>query len=113
VHRPTNRGLLILGGRDLGRDSRVKPVLPVDVADQVDGPPLKWAGGKRWQVPHLRPFWDLPFNSRGEFNVPFGRFEPEFMLSTSSVLRPIQRAPGTLDGAARRRPPGHGQRDVY
>ena len=21
-------------------------------------PPLKWAGGKRWQVPHLRPIWD-------------------------------------------------------
>jgi DNA adenine methylase len=21
-------------------------------------PPLKWAGGKRWQVPHLRKFWD-------------------------------------------------------
>lgn len=21
-------------------------------------PPLKWAGGKRWQLPHLRPFWD-------------------------------------------------------
>lgn len=20
-------------------------------------PPLKWAGGKRWQVPHLRPVW--------------------------------------------------------
>jgi DNA adenine methylase len=20
-------------------------------------PPLKWAGGKRWQVPHLEPFW--------------------------------------------------------
>jgi DNA adenine methylase len=20
-------------------------------------PPLKWAGGKRWQVPHLRPIW--------------------------------------------------------
>jgi DNA adenine methylase len=20
-------------------------------------PPLKWAGGKRWQVPHLRPYW--------------------------------------------------------
>ena len=20
-------------------------------------PPLKWAGGKRWQLPHLRPFW--------------------------------------------------------
>ena len=21
-------------------------------------PPLKWAGGKRWLVPHLRPLWD-------------------------------------------------------
>jgi DNA adenine methylase len=21
------------------------------------GPPLKWAGGKRWQLPHLRPLW--------------------------------------------------------
>ena len=21
-------------------------------------PPLKWAGGKRWQVPHLRPHWE-------------------------------------------------------
>ena len=21
-------------------------------------PPLKWAGGKRWQVPHLQPLWD-------------------------------------------------------
>ena len=20
-------------------------------------PPLKWAGGKRWQVPHLQPIW--------------------------------------------------------
>ena len=21
-------------------------------------PPLKWAGGKRWQVPHLRQYWE-------------------------------------------------------
>jgi DNA adenine methylase len=21
-------------------------------------PPLKWAGGKRWQLPHLRPLWE-------------------------------------------------------
>jgi DNA adenine methylase len=26
-------------------------------------PPLKWAGGKRWQVPHLRPLWE-PHNRR-------------------------------------------------
>lgn len=26
-------------------------------------PPLKWAGGKRWQVPHLRPLW-APHASR-------------------------------------------------
>lgn len=26
-------------------------------------PPLKWAGGKRWQVPHIRPLWD-PFRSQ-------------------------------------------------
>ncbi len=29
-------------------------------AHQADAlsPPLKWAGGKRWQVPHLRPLWE-------------------------------------------------------
>jgi DNA adenine methylase len=29
------------------------------VADQLQriAPPLKWAGGKRWQLPHLRPLW--------------------------------------------------------
>jgi DNA adenine methylase len=26
-------------------------------------PPLKWAGGKRWQLPHLRPLW-VPHKSR-------------------------------------------------
>jgi len=28
-------------------------------AELIDAltPPLKWAGGKRWQVPHLRPLW--------------------------------------------------------
>ena len=28
------------------------------------GPPLKWAGGKRWQVPHLKPFWELHSHRR-------------------------------------------------
>jgi len=27
-------------------------------------PPLKWAGGKRWQVPHLRPIWEPHSNRR-------------------------------------------------
>src|ERR1700730_5392458 len=27
-------------------------------------PPLKWAGGKRWQVPHLRPLWEAHSRSR-------------------------------------------------
>jgi DNA adenine methylase len=26
--------------------------------DRALTPPLKWAGGKRWQVPHLKPLWD-------------------------------------------------------
>lgn len=33
--------------------------MPVAALTQSDAllPPLKWAGGKRWQVPHLRPIW--------------------------------------------------------
>ena len=27
-------------------------------------PPLKWAGGKRWQVPYLRPVWDAHSHRR-------------------------------------------------
>jgi DNA adenine methylase len=29
----------------------------VSASDVTIRPPLKWAGGKRWQVPHLRPLW--------------------------------------------------------
>lgn len=32
-------------------------------------PPLKWAGGKRWQIPHLRPLWEA--NSRRRLVEPF------------------------------------------
>ena len=27
-------------------------------------PPLKWAGGKRWQVPHIQPLWERHAGSR-------------------------------------------------
>ncbi|HXT69338.1 MAG TPA: Dam family site-specific DNA-(adenine-N6)-methyltransferase [Vicinamibacterales bacterium] len=29
----------------------------VSTTEKAAKPPLKWAGGKRWQVPHLRPLW--------------------------------------------------------
>src|SRR2546421_12018514 len=27
-------------------------------------PPLKWAGGKRWQIPHLRQYWEREHHRR-------------------------------------------------
>ena len=32
--------------------------MPVSAPSRSPRPPLKWAGGKRWQVPHLRPLWE-------------------------------------------------------
>jgi DNA adenine methylase len=40
------------------------PAIPKTSQDTLPGvlvravPPLKWAGGKRWQVPHVKPLWD-------------------------------------------------------
>ena len=31
---------------------------PSATPSKVLGPPLKWAGGKRWQVPHLLKYWE-------------------------------------------------------
>lgn len=31
--------------------------MPIVAPEGVRRPPLKWAGGKRWQIPHLRPLW--------------------------------------------------------
>ena len=36
---------------------RVKKVSGADLNSPVLSPPLKWAGGKRWLVPHLEPLW--------------------------------------------------------
>ena len=33
------------------------PTMPAADSQVAPRPPLKWAGGKRWQVPHLRPLW--------------------------------------------------------
>jgi DNA adenine methylase len=46
-------------------------------------PPLKWAGGKRWQVPHLRELWE-PYANR--------RFVEPFCggLAATLGLRPIR-----------------------
>ena len=34
-----------------------KDMSPVAVTNDLIAPPLKWAGGKRWQLPELRPLW--------------------------------------------------------
>jgi DNA adenine methylase len=38
--------------------ARAQPV-ETPVSSESVSPPLKWAGGKRWQVPHLRSYWEL------------------------------------------------------
>jgi len=47
------------------RSGRLQAVPPPAVGERVDAsrPPLKWAGGKRWQLPHLVEHWD-PENHR-------------------------------------------------
>jgi DNA adenine methylase len=35
----------------------VTPTVAAVNPSRVLAPPLKWAGGKRWQLPHVRPLW--------------------------------------------------------
>ena len=39
------------------KSSRLHPGAVASADTPSLRPPLKWAGGKRWQVPHLRPLW--------------------------------------------------------
>lgn len=41
-------------------EARLQPI----VADAALRPPLKWAGGKRWQLPHLAPLWQTHTQAR-------------------------------------------------
>jgi DNA adenine methylase len=45
------------------RYTRRIPIAAPDVASVTARPPLKWAGGKRWQVSHLLPLWQ-PHSAR-------------------------------------------------
>src|SRR5262245_49937395 len=42
---------------DLQRRLHCRHGMPTMQRPAALRPPLKWAGGKRWQVPHLRPIW--------------------------------------------------------
>ena len=41
------------------RARKAKPI----VQNEKLGPPLKWAGGKRWLIPHIRAYWEK-YNER-------------------------------------------------
>ncbi len=53
---------LVRASRAVAVRSRPPAALPAHDAAPARraavGPPLKWAGGKRWLVPHLRPLWE-------------------------------------------------------
>lgn len=53
-------------------------------------PPLKWAGGKRWQLPHLRPLWAPHAHRRlvepfaGGLAVAIGLMPPQALLNDAN-----------------------------
>ena len=47
--------------RNVARQATIRAIKPrgysVDLSSPTLTPPLKWAGGKRWLVPHIEPLW--------------------------------------------------------
>src|ERR1044072_3393436 len=62
-----------------------RAIIDCDPESTVLKPPLKWAGGKRWLVPHLEPLWQAHKQRRyvepfcGGLAVAFG-LQPERAL---------------------------------
>ena len=48
--------------------ARARKAKPIAQNEKL-GPPLKWAGGKRWLVPHIRAYWE--HNSERRLVEPF------------------------------------------
>ena len=81
------------------------------------GPPLKWAGGKRWLVPHLLPWWRSRASRRlvepfcGGLAVALG-LRPERALLCDVNPHPINFY-RHLQGALRIRIPMRNERELY
>jgi hypothetical protein len=58
-------------------------------------PPLKWAGGKRWQVSELYPYWKKESHRRlvepfcGGLAVTLGLMPPKALLNDMTFAAPV------------------------
>ena len=78
---------------------------PADTPTSMS-PPLKWAGGKRWQVPHLLPMWQP--HTRRRLVEPFAVRVPSssayFITSPAAKAKATKAAPATDAPAKAKKP---------
>ena len=80
-------------------------------------PPLKWAGGKRWLVPHLRPLWAVHRHRRlvepfsGGLSVSLGLLPEEALLN--DINPHLVNFYRSLQDGLRLSLPAHNDRDTY